>query len=582
MSSDRRTFMKKMGVAGAALGSVSVAGCSSDTTTKNPNAGDNGGTTADKAVEDNLPEDRKVPKVRHFTTTQDYWAERYEAVKLIDQKLTDEIGLPTTPKGLELSAWPEYQQNGRFGFWSSNWSSSDGDPSSQLVKTFTSDGSVNYWGYANKKYDEVAKKQQRETDRKKRQDLVYKAQNILGETRPESQIVHNYRTHAFNKKRIAPDSIVTTYMGLRNVWNYVSMKPLNDEGKTIVTNNFDPTDSINPLHQNTLGNLRNSWAVQLTHDYLYKAGPNTNAKPWAAKGHEWKDDKTISVTLRDDLKSHDGKQVTADDVVFTYKLILDKKPPIFQSFVNDIVDTVEKTGSHEVTFHLPKPYAPILNSTFGRVPILPKHFWKDMMSKTGNSDQPWNVSFSSRKLVGTGPFELTAWDQGSKVVFDAVKDHFKEPKVDRRIERTLSSRQAEVKALQQGKYDMLETWFGSPEKLKNITDGADDLEMVKALADTRMAMWSNCSKPPLNDPAMRQAVNAVVRSSQQTIIEEVFDGIAERARSPISPALKFWYNPKTPVFDGGVNGAIQILKDAGYKWDKQGHLYMPKDVANGN
>lgn len=584
MTIDRRQFMQRLGAAGTTIGTVGLAGCQSTQGNKgnDSSGGSSGGDSSggeDKNVEEGLPAERKAPELVHVTSPQDYWAERYESVSIIDKTLTEEIGLPVKTKGLPFSAWPGLYEDGSFSFLSSNWSSGDGDPDSTLVMTLSSEGANNHWRYSSEKYDEVALAQRRETDRKKRQDLVYEAQRILGEERPESQLIHNYRTHAFNNERIAADSVKTTFMGLRNIWNYISMEPKSERAKTIVTNNFDPTDSINPLHPNTVNAMRNNWAVKLTHDYLYRMDPSSDPAKWAATGHEWLDDTTLVVSLRDDLEAHNGDAVTAEDVVFTYNLILEKKPASYIAFVNEVIESVEQTGDLEVTFNLIEPYAPVFNATLGRVPILPKKHWESLMAETGNTDAPWNISFTNNDLVGSGAFELGEWEQGSRVEFIANKKHFNAPKIDKRIERTLASRQAESRALVQGEYDLLETWFGSPTQLRELTDKHDHLTMTKALADTRMAMWSNCEQAPLTDVSMRQAVNAVVRSVQPVIIEEVFDGIGEKARSPISPALEFWHNPDMPVFDGGVDAAIKILKDAGYAWDDNGNLYMPEGMT---
>ncbi|UTF54779.1 ABC transporter substrate-binding protein [Natronosalvus rutilus] len=568
MATSRRKLLEQIGGAGASLGVVSLAGCFSggeDTDLGNREA------TAD------LPSEARVEEMTHYTTTEAYWSERFHAVQLVDQRLTEHLGLPVEPKGLELSAWPEYQTEGRFGFWSSNWSSGDGDPDSQLMDTFTTDAGSNYWRYSNEEYDEIAREQRRATDPDERQELVYEAQRILGEERPESQIVYNYRTHAINNERIDEDSVVLNFMGIRNIWNLVSMEPLNDEGRTIVTNNFDPTDSLNPLHQNTVEALRNVWGVELTHDYLYQTDPEMNPQPWAAEGHDWVDETTIDVQLRSDLVAHDGESITAEDVVFTFDLILETEPPIYTNIVNTVVDTVEQRGDYEVRFVLGEPYAPFITSTLGRVPILPKHYWEEIMADTGNEDTPWEISFIDRDLVASGPFIKGRWEQGERLEFDAFEDHpFAAPNIDKRIERNLASRDAEINALESGEYDTFETWFGSPSDLNELAEENEHISMVKHLTDTRMAMWSQCERKPLDDVAVRQAVNTVVMATQQEIISEIFDDIADPAYSPISPSLEFWHNPDTPVFEGGPEAAVELLTDAGYRWDESGHLHLPE------
>src|SRR6185437_1108093 len=62
----------------------------------------------------------------------------------------------------------------------------------------------------------------------------------------------------------------------------------------------------------------------LTDDGLTEVDPDTlEVRPLAAKSWKRVDDKTIDVTIRDDVKFHDGSPLTADDVVYTYEWVLD-------------------------------------------------------------------------------------------------------------------------------------------------------------------------------------------------------------------------------------------------------------------
>jgi peptide/nickel transport system substrate-binding protein len=561
--------MKRIGAAGASLGTATVAGCF-------------GGEADDvemgaREVTEDLPEEARVPEMYHYTTTEDYWSERYHAVELVDQRLQAHLGLPIVPQGLDIASWSDYQEPGDFGFWSSNWNSNDGDPDNQLVDTFTSDGSNNHWRYSNEEFDEVAYAQRQELDDDERQELVHEAQRILGEDRPESQIVYNYSIHLVNNERIDEDSLVTDFQGIRNVWSLVEMEPIDDEGREIVTNNFDPTDILNPLNESAVNEIRNLWGVQLTHDYLYRTDPDANPEPWAAEGEEWVDDTTVDVELRDDLVDHEGESIDAEDIVFTFELILETEPPIYQNIVTEIVDSVEQQDEYTVRFELEEPFAPFLTATLSRTPILPRHFWEDLIAETGNEDNPWEISFVDRDLVASGPFIKGDWEQGERLIFDAFDDHpFAAPNIDRRVESNLASRSAELEAIQGGEYDVLETWFGNPADLEELEEEHDHLTVVKELNDERMAMWAQCEQPALDDPAVRQAVNAIVMATQEEIINEIFGGIAEPAASHISPSLEFWHNPDTPTFEGGIEAAQELLVDAGYRWDEDGHLYLPE------
>ncbi|MDA9558232.1 ABC transporter substrate-binding protein [Vibrio sp.] len=106
-------------------------------------------------------------------------------------------------------------------------------------------------------------------------------------------------------------------------------------------------------------------------------------------------DDLLSVTfdLREGVKWSDGEKFTADDVVYSFKLV-QGKPELDQSGINSWVSKVEKLGEYQVKFHLKDansnaPYEIV------KVPVVPQHVW----SKVKNA-----ATFTNENPVGTGPF----------------------------------------------------------------------------------------------------------------------------------------------------------------------------------
>lgn len=569
----RRDFMRKMGVTGASIGTVSIAGCAGG------GGNSNSGGDLQKKTKSNLPEERKIGKKVLLSNTERYWAARYKANRLVSKWFRDKLGVNVQTKPVEITVQSAREEKGKFDLVVYNWCSTNGDPDGILVNRFHKSGSFNYYGFNNGKYNELSMSQRRETDQKKRQDLVFQCQKILGEQRPENQYLYNVYPYAYNNERIKKDSVVVTTTGLANIWNYTQMVPKDKNGRVIVTNNWDPTDQLNPLHINAIGPSRNWTPTRFMHDFLIRPDPNLKPTPWAAKDYTWKDDTTIEVTLKDGMTFHDGKPMTIDDVIYTFGLIKKTEPPAYVNNVVQVVDSVKKSGSNKVTFKLKKPYAPFLLVTLGLVPILPKHFWQQIIKETGNEKMPWKITIdNNRPIVASGPFEYGFWDQGSKFEMPAFKEHaFAAPKIDKRIQRPLGTRDAELEAVKSGSYDLLDYWFGSPNALREMVKKTPHLTLVKSSDDCRQACWVNTEHPPFDDVAFRQATNALVMGAQPVIIEEIYDGFGNKASSPINTTLDFWHNPDTPWFKDGAEGAITILEDAGYVWDEEGNIHYPDD-----
>lgn len=571
--STRRTLMKKVGAAGVAIGTVSLAGCSGESGDGGDGDGDG---SSGRPVEEDLPEDRLIGELTHLSNTERYWAERYQSNVLVDDELNEQLGIDVSVEPLEISTMADRYQNAEGDFWTHNWCASQGDPDSIIYGRFHADGDINYNGFDHDPYNEVAAEQRVETDPDARQELVREAQDILGEQRPESQYLHNEYNYAVNTDQIDPDSVVVNADGPANIHNWVGMEPVSEDGNEAVTNNWDPTDSTNPLNVNTVGPSRNVTPMRFMHDFLVRPDPTLSPEPWAAEDWEFTDDTTCVVTLKSGMTFHDGEAVTVDDVIYTADLLFETEPPAFTDIFTDVLESVEQTGDQEITFNLVEPYAPFVATGLGQLPILPQHYWEEVLSDEDAEDEPQSVNFDDdRPIIGSGPFQWGSWEQGERFEQPAFDDHYMAPNIDLRVQRPLATRDAELESIQNGDYAILDFWFGSPTRLEEEVNAADNLELLVEVDDCRQRMAHNTQRPPNDDPAFRQAVHAIVRASQPVIIEEIYGGFGQRSVTPVSPLLEFWHNSDSTVFEG-VDTAETILADAGYVWDGDGNLYYPE------
>ncbi len=128
------------------------------------------------------------------------------------------------------------------------------------------------------------------------------------------------------------------------------------------------------------------------------------------------DGKVYDFTLRDDAYFHDGKPVTAADVLFTFNAIQnpDYNSPLSKIF-NDV--TIEQTGDITIRFTLDEPFAPFLS--YLTVGILPSHIW------SGIAPVSALTTALNQKPIGSGPFvfEKLRKDTNGKVHSYEFKRH---------------------------------------------------------------------------------------------------------------------------------------------------------------
>ena len=123
-------------------------------------------------------------------------------------------------------------------------------------------------------------------------------------------------------------------------------------------------------------------------------------QPWLATKYEWSaDNKSLTFTLRDDVKWSDGQPFTAADVAYTFTLFKTTtglQGPGGQAMNGDTayVDTATATNPTTVVFAFKQVFTPGLYDIVAQN-IVPQHLWKDVADP---------VKFTNENPVGTGPF----------------------------------------------------------------------------------------------------------------------------------------------------------------------------------
>ena len=146
----------------------------------------------------------------------------------------------------------------------------------------------------------------------------------------------------------------------------------------------------------------------------------------AKKAEISKDGKTYTVTLRKGLKWSDGKEITADDVEFTYNTII--KGGYGDTSTRDVmaVDGVlpicKKIDKYTLEFITPKTFAPFLRML--GFSVAPKHILKPVTDKGKEEfNRFWGVTTRPEDFVVSGAFKLKEYVPAQRVVFERNPDY---------------------------------------------------------------------------------------------------------------------------------------------------------------
>ncbi len=156
-------------------------------------------------------------------------------------------------------------------------------------------------------------------------------------------------------------------------------------------------------------------------DTLIFADPKDGQlKPSLATSWKWENDRALDVELRKGVKFHTGKEMDADDVVYTLNHIADKDNAILNYALISWVKNAEKIDTHKVRINLDKPFPPALAYLAGMSYIMPKgHYEAAPQKPDGKKD------FGAVKPIGTGPYRITEVKGGEHILLEKFADYFK-------------------------------------------------------------------------------------------------------------------------------------------------------------
>lgn len=298
--------------------------------------------------------------------------------------------------------------------------------------------------------------------------------------------------------------------------------------------------------------------TKLVFSGLVKYGKNGELVPDLAERFEISaDQKTYVFYLRQNVKWHDGENLTADDVIFTAQAI---QNPEYKSPLrpNILGADIEKIDGFTVKFSLKQTYAPFLeNLAFG---VIPKHVWANIpLQSAALAD--YNI-----EPIGSGPYEFSTYAKDKNGVIqsyslNANEEYFSgEPYISEITFKFYASDDELVKAAEKGEIGgFSQSSTKNLSAIKNLPDF-----QIKTLKIPRYyAVFFNQQKSKiLADLTVRTALD--LTAPRQAIIAEVLENRGVEAHSPIHQE-SFANDPeiKNPVFDEEKAG--ELLKNAGWK-----------------
>ncbi|HTZ26522.1 MAG TPA: ABC transporter substrate-binding protein, partial [Streptosporangiaceae bacterium] len=329
-------------------------------------------------------------------------------------------------------------------------------------------------------------------------------------------------------------------------------------GATIRVGIVTPTAAINPLTVADQGGLD---MLAQTGEYLCLSTQTLALKPVLAES--WSSNSTADVwtfKIRQGVKFHNGKALTADDVVYTYQLQSNPKNAsnALSNFGGVLTPSgVQKVDDFTVAFHLAAPN--------GNFPYLTSSDNYNMIIiPNGYNPSDWQSSF-----IGTGPFVLKSYTAKVGATFTRNEQYWGTKALPAETQFTFYATQTpEILALSNGSIDVVGQFaVAGAEQL--LTAGAP-YNIIKLKSSAHRELSMRCDQAPFTDPRVRQAIALTL--DRPAIVKALFKGYADIGNdSPFAPVFPST-NTSVAQRTQNMSKAKSLLSAAGHPSGFSTHL----------
>ena len=304
--------------------------------------------------------------------------------------------------------------------------------------------------------------------------------------------------------------------------------------------------------------------VQQLFDGLVQFDQDLNVIPAIAKS--WKitsDGLNYTFFLREGVRFHNGREVTADDCIYSFTRIIDaknksiaanllRKVSGFSEFQEGKINYVKgfrSVGKYILEIKLSEPFYPFI-AALGTIhfKIVPK----EEIEKPGSD--------FSKNPVGAGPFRFASMKEREEIILEANRDYFDgRPFLDKIIFRIFHGAPRET-IFKEFKEGTLDESFLPPEEIEEIAKTRKYLFLRKPLLSLRFYGLNSRTKP-LDSKEVRKAINLAI--DKRMIISEIHKNQFNLAKGILPPGMP-GYDPKKDTYPYDETLAKKSLAQAGY------------------
>ncbi|WP_156290669.1 ABC transporter substrate-binding protein [Oceanobacillus salinisoli] len=276
---------------------------------------------------------------------------------------------------------------------------------------------------------------------------------------------------------------------------------------------------------------------------------NMEVEGQLAESWEQPDDTTYLFNLIEGVQFHNGREMTAEDVKYSFERILDEETASHIASYFAGIESIEVLGDYQVQFKLAEPDATFLsNLTHSGAVIVPQ----EVVEENGDLQQV---------AVGTGPFVFEEWVPDNSVTLTKNENYYLDgiPKLNRIEYYTMLEEASRLSAIRTGEIDMTTVNAQSAELLS----GQEGVEIKDYQSLEYSYVGFNVEHEILSDVKVRQALS--LATNRQEIVDIAWKGEG-LVTGPIAPSMADWSIDVEAheLYSNDVDKAKELLAEAGY------------------
>lgn len=293
----------------------------------------------------------------------------------------------------------------------------------------------------------------------------------------------------------------------------------------------------------------------VAYDGLLKYDPATKEiVPWVAKEWEVSDDGlTYTFKISEGIKFHDGSDLTASDVKYTFDRLIALDDGVAQNLY--AIESVEAVDDSTVVITLNTPSAAFISG----LPLI--FIISEDGVKANEVDGDWGQAYLMEHDLGSGPYMLVSSIPEQQAVFEKFDDYWQGWEgehldgvtflwIKEAATQRLMVENGELDISMEPSVDDLAAWDADP-----------DYQVLSADSPVVFYLAYRVTHEPLDDPLVREALTMAVDA--EYVLEVGMAGYGRLARGPLASSLPY-YNDDIEFVPYDMDAAKALLAEAGY------------------